>query len=89
MARKAIDIVADAQRKIKKTVPIWAEVPVGCSMEYVLSLIAQENLPNNKSERIKMLAEAAGNILCEIERIQAIKGDGIVPPINHRNKKLL
>lgn len=32
---------------------------------------------NNKSEWIKKLATAAAHILCEIETIQAIKGDGI------------
>lgn len=33
---------------------------------------------NNKSEWIKKLAGAAAIILCEIETIQAIKGDGIL-----------
>ena len=36
-----------------------------------------KNGGNNKSEWIRKLATDAAHILCEIETIQAIKGDGI------------
>lgn len=78
MARKAIDIVADAQRKIKKEI-IGTFQPA----PYFLAQAASELCDpdnyggNNKSEWIKKLAAAAAYLLCEIETIQAIKGDGI------------
>ena len=79
MARKAIDLVADAKRKIDKGREKGNFRPA----PYFDAQLASEmcdptiHLGNNKSEWIKKLVTAAAYILCEIETIQAIKGDGI------------
>ena len=79
MARKAIDIVADAKRKIDKDRirSNFHPMPT-CDAKFAAELCNPDNYAgNNKSEWIKRLATAAAHILCEIETIQAIKGDGI------------
>lgn len=79
MARPAIEIVSDAKRKIDKerqrsdfrTAPYF-------DAQAASGMCDPTNYGgNNKSEWIKKLATAAALILCEIETIQAIKGDGI------------
>lgn len=80
MARNAIDIVADAKRKIDKERgnARFASRPFE-NANLALQYVAPENYGgNNKSEWIRRLAKAAALILCEIETIQAIKGDGIL-----------
>lgn len=78
MARPAIEIVSDVKQKIDK-----ARKRGGRPMPYFDAQLAAELCKpsnyggNNKSEWIKKLATAAAYILCEIETIQAIKGDGI------------
>lgn len=76
MARPAIEIVSDAKRKIDKDRQRGDFRPA----PFFDAQAAAEMLNyggNNKSEWIKKLATAA-YILCEIETIQAIKGDGIL-----------
>lgn len=80
MARKAIDIVSDAKRKIDKDRQRGDFRPAPF---YDADMAAELCNPlnyggNNKSEWIKKLVTAAALILCEIETIQAIKGDGIL-----------
>lgn len=79
MARKAIEIVSDAKRKIDKERQRGDFRPAPF---YDADMAADLCNPlnyggNNKSEWIKRLSVAAAHILCEIELIQAIKGDGI------------
>lgn len=80
MARPAIDIVSDAKRKIDKERQRSGFRP---EPFFDADLAAELCNPlnyggNNKSEWIKKLAGAAALILCEIETIQAINGDGIL-----------
>lgn len=80
MARPAIEIVSDAKRKIDKERQRGDFRPAPF---FDADLAAELCKPlnyggNNKSEWIKKLATAAAYILCEIETIQAIKGDGIL-----------
>lgn len=80
MARKAIEIVSDAKRKIDKERQRGDFRPAPF---YDADMAAELCNPlnyggNNKSEWIKRLSAAAAHILCEIELIQAIKGDGIL-----------
>lgn len=79
MARKAIDIVADAKRKIEKGREKGNFRPAPYFDAQQASMLSDPLRygGNNKSEWIKRLATAAAYILCEIETIQAIKGDGI------------
>lgn len=79
MARPAIEIVSDAKRKIDKDRQRGDFRPAPF---FDADMAAELSNPlnyggNNKSEWIKKLAKAAAYILCEIETIQAIKGDGI------------
>lgn len=80
MARPAIDIVSDAKRKIDKERQRSGFRPAPF---FDADLAAEVCNPlnyggKNKSEWIKKLAGAAALILCEIETIQAINGDGIL-----------
>lgn len=79
MARKAIEIVADKKRKMDKDRIKGNFHPSPTCDAAAASLICTPDnyAGNNKSEWIKRLATAAALILCEIETIQAIKGDGI------------
>lgn len=79
MARKAIDIVADAKRKIDKGRERgnFRLAPYSDAQQASMLCDPLNYGGNNKSEWIKRLATAAAYILCEIETIQAIKGDGI------------
>lgn len=79
MARPAIDIIIEAKRKIEKnrkrdnipTVPFM-------DADTAAALCNPSNYGgNNKSEWIKKLFIAAALLVCEIETIQSIKGDGI------------
>lgn len=80
MARKAIDIVSDAKRKIDKDRQRGDFRPAPFyDADAAADLCNPLNYGgNNKSEWIKRLSAAAAHILCEIELIQAIKGDGIL-----------
>ena len=79
MARKAIEIVSDAKRKMDKERKSGDFQPVPFFDAKMATELADPShyVGNNKSEWIKRLAKAAAHILCEIETIQAIKGDGI------------
>lgn len=80
MARKAIEIVSDAKRKIDKERQRGDFQP-GPFFDAQLAAGMCDPINyggNNKSEWIKKLATAAAYILCEIETVQSIKGDGIV-----------
>ena len=79
MVRPAIEIVSEAKRKIDKARQSGNFRPAPF---YDADMAAELCNPlnyggNNKSEWIKKLSAAAAHILCEIETIQAIKGDGI------------
>ena len=80
MARKAIEIVSDAKRKIDKARQCGDFRPAPYfDAQAAADLCNPLNYGgNNKSEWIKKLATAAAYILCEIETVQSIKGDGIV-----------
>lgn len=80
MARSAIEIVSDVKRKIDKERQRGDFRPAPYSDAQVAAGICDPTKygGNNKSEWIKKLATAAAYILCEIETIQAIKGDGIL-----------
>lgn len=80
MARKAIDIVSDAKRKIDKARQRGDFRPVPFYDAYMAAELCNplNYGGNNKSEWIKKLSAAAAHILCEIEMIQAIEGDGIL-----------
>lgn len=80
MARKAIDIVADAKRKVDKTRQRgdFRPAPFFDAQGAARLCDPLSYGGNNKSEWIKRLATAAAYLLCEIETIQAIKGDGIL-----------
>lgn len=79
MARPAIEIVSDAKRKIDKARQRGNFRPAPFfDADTAADLCNPLNYGgNNKSEWIRKLATAAAHILCEIETIQAIKGDGI------------
>ncbi len=79
MARPAIEIVSDAKRKIdKERKRDGITFPAFSNAQFAAQMCDPTNYGgNNKSEWIKKLATAAAYILCEIETIQAIKGDGI------------
>lgn len=79
MARPAIEIVSDAKRKIDKARQCGNFRPAPYfDAQMAAGLCDPLNYGgNNKSAWIKKLADAAAHILCEIETIQAIKGDGI------------
>ena len=79
MARPAIEIVSDVKRKIDK---VRQRGDIRPSPFFDAQAAADLCNPNNyggnnKSEWIKKLSAAAAHILCEIETIQAINGDGI------------
>lgn len=80
MARPAIEIVSDAKRKIDKFRNVGDSRPAPFfDAQLASELCDPENYGgNNKSTWIKKLAEAAAYLLCEIETIQAINGDGIL-----------
>lgn len=80
MARKAIDIVADAKRKIDKSRELGDFRPAPFfDAQLASELCDPVNYGgNNKSTWIRKLVDAAAFILCEIETIQKIKGDGIL-----------
>lgn len=80
MARPAIEIVSEAKRKIDKARQSVDFRPEPFSdAELAAGMCDPINYGgNNKSEWIKKLSAAAAYILCEIETIQAIKGDGIL-----------
>lgn len=79
MARPAIEIVSDAKRKIDKARQRGNFRPAPYfDAQAAADLCNPLNYGgNNKSEWIKKLSAAAAHILCEIETIQAINGDGI------------
>ena len=79
MARPAIEIVSDAKRKIDKERQRSDFRPAPYFDAHAASRMCNPTNygGNNKSVWIKKLATAAAHILCEIETIQAIKGDGI------------
>lgn len=79
MERPAIEIVSDAKRKIDKERQHDDFRPAPFfDAQAAAGMCDPTNYGgNNKSEWIKKLAKAAAHILCEIETIQAIKGDGI------------
>ena len=79
MARKAIDIVSDTKRKIDKARQRGDFRPAPYfDAKAAADLCNPLNYGgNNKSAWIKKIAEAAALLLCEIETIQSIKGDGI------------
>lgn len=79
MARSAIEIVLDAKKRGEKErtkAKIGPYYPFEAAT-HAAGILGQQH-GNNKSEWIKQLANAAALILCEIETIQAIKGDGII-----------
>lgn len=79
MARPAIEIVSDAKRKIDKERQCGVRPAPFFDAQAAAGMCDPTNYGgNNKSEWIKKLAKAAAHILCEIETIQAIKGDGIL-----------
>ena len=80
MARPAIEIVSDAKRKIDKARQRGNFRPAPFfDADMAAELCNPLNYDgNNKSEWIKKLSDAAAHILCEIETIQAINGDGIL-----------
>lgn len=80
MARNAIDIVSEAKRKLDKERQRGDFRPAPFfDADLAAGLCNPLNYGgNNKSEWIKKLAGAAALILCEIETIQAINGDGIL-----------
>ena len=80
MARPAIEIVSEAKRKIDKArqrgdfrPALFFDAQAASDLCDPLYYVG-----NNKSEWIKRLSAAAAHILCEIETIQSINGDGIV-----------
>lgn len=79
MARPAIEIVSEAKRKIDKERQRGDFRPAPFfDAQAAAGMCDPTNYGgNNKSEWIKKLSAAAAHILCEIETIQAIKGDGI------------
>lgn len=79
MARPAIEIVSDAKRKIDKERQRSDFDPAPYFYAHAASIMCDPTNygGNNKSEWIKKLVTAAAYILCEIETIQSIKGDGI------------
>lgn len=80
MARNPIDIVSEAKRKIDKARQRGNFRPAPYfDAQAAADLCNPLNYDgNNKSEWIKKLSAAAAHILCEIETIQSIKGDGIL-----------
>ena len=80
MARPAIEIVSYAKRKIDKARQRGNFRPAPYfDAQAAADLCNPLNYGgNNKSEWIKKLSAAAAHILCEIETIQAINGDGIL-----------
>lgn len=78
MARPAIDIIQDAKRKIEKRRKDFRPAPFYDASQAADLCDPANYLGNNKSEYIHKLATAAAYIICEIETIQAIKGDGII-----------
>lgn len=80
MARPVIEIVSDVKRKIDKARKCGDSRPAPYFDAQMAADLCNPNNygGNNKSEWIKKLATAAAHILCEIETIQAIKGDGIL-----------
>lgn len=80
MARSSIEIVSDAKRKIDKERQRGNCRPAPYfDAQAAARMCDPTNYGgNNKSEWIKKLATAAAYILCEIETIQTIKGDGIL-----------
>lgn len=80
MARPAIEIVSEVKRKIDKARRIGDFRPAPFfDAQAATDLCNPLNyVGNNKSEWIKKLSAVAAHILCEIETIQAINGDGIL-----------
>ena len=80
MARNAIDIIIDGVKKIKKDRQRGDFRPAPFyDANLAVELCDPAEYPgNNKSEWIKRLAAAAAHIVCEIETVQSIKGDGII-----------
>lgn len=80
MARSAFEIVFDAKHKIDKERQRgnFRPAPYFDAQAAARMCDPTNYGGNNKSEWIKKLATAAAYILCEIETIQTIKGDGIL-----------
>lgn len=80
MARKAIDIVSEAKRKLDKERQSSGFRPTPFFYANLACTLCDphEYNGNNKSDWIKRIAGAAALLLVEIETIQSIKGDGIL-----------
>lgn len=79
MARPAIDIIIEAKRKIEKNRKRYNTITVPFEDAATAAVLCDPSAyqGNNKSEYIKKLSIAAALLVCEIETIQSIKGDGI------------
>lgn len=78
MARKAIEIVLDEKKRLEKECKKTKTVFAPFQAAYRADGMIKGSVGNNKSQHIKNMAKAAALLLCEIETIQAIKGDGII-----------